>query len=228
MKFVDLTGMKFGQMTAIRRVENSGRRSQWLWQCDCGNKAVVTSDHVKSGHTTSCGCAWERKCVKHGHGHDKDGKQTRTYKAWVNMRSRVNPSIEQYRSYYFLRGITVCDRWKNDFIAFLSDMGEAPLGKSLDRIDNDGNYEPSNCRWATAVQQSANQQRTIRVDFEGETVCLVEACKRAKIHPATVHSRLNAGMTVQEAMSTPVRKRTPKSVPLASRVLNQNSAWMLY
>jgi hypothetical protein len=228
VKFVDLTGKTFGRLTAIRRVENKGRRPQWLWSCACGNETVVAAEHVKSGHTESCGCLWKEKCVKHGHGHDSAGKQTRTYKAWVNMRSRVDPSIEQYRRSYADKGITVCARWNGSFINFLEDMGECPEGKSLDRIDNDGNYEPGNCRWATRSQQGANTRRTVRIDYNGEELCLKAVADRAGIHPATLSHRINTGRTLAEAISYPVRKRGSKKFSLRALVLDRGSEWMMY
>jgi hypothetical protein len=227
MKFINISGVKFGRLIAVRRVENKGRHPQWLWRCDCGNEIIVASDHVKSGHTTSCGCVWAEKCIKHGHGHDAEGKQTRTYKAWVNMRSRVNPDIERYRERYYDRGIRVCVRWDKDFRAFLADMGECPPGKSLDRINNDGNYDPENCRWATAAQQSANQSRTKFAEIDGESLCIAEACRRLGVHPATVQHRMNLGMTAEDALARPVRKRTRK-FSLETMVLEHGSEWMMY
>jgi hypothetical protein len=227
MRADDLSGKKFGNLTGLRRVENHGRRTRWLWACDCGKETIADPSQVKSGHTISCGCAWVKKCRKHGHGHNSEGKQTRTYKAWVNMRSRVNPNIEMYKPNYFDRGISVCDRWKDDFIAFLEDMGECPVGMSLDREENDGNYEPSNCRWATPAQQSANRRCTKSVNFRGKIILLLEACRVVGIHPATVQHRLNIGMSVDQALSTPVRKRVARP-SMKSLVLERGSEWMIY
>ena len=229
MKYIDLTGRKFGRLTAITRVENKGRRIQYRWRCDCGNEIVAMSEHVKSGHTQSCGCIWIENCRKHGHGHDQNGQQTRTYKAWVNMRSRVSGRYEQYDDSYADRGITVCDRWQNSFENFLADMGECPAGKTLDRHpDNAGNYEPTNCRWATPAQQNRNMRRNKMVSFRGETMCLLDACHLAGMHPATIQYRLNAGWSVADALSTPPGPRNPHKIPLASLVLNFGSEWMMY
>lgn len=229
MKFLDLTGKKFGRLIAIGRVENKGCRIQYRWRCDCGNEIIAMGEHVKSGHTASCGCIWIENCRKHGHGHDQDGRQTRTYKAWVNMRSRVSGRYEQYDASYTSRGITVCERWQNSFETFLADMGECPAGKTLDRYpDNDGNYEPDNCRWATAAQQNRNMRRNKMVRFQGETMCLLDACHRAGMRPATVQHRLNVGWSVADALSIPPARRRKPSIPLDALVLNHGSEWMMY
>ncbi len=133
MRLEDLTGKQFGRLIAIRREPKSGKVTKWLWLCECGNQTVAAADKVKAGYTVSCGCFWRDKCRKHGHGHDANGKQTRTYKAWVNMRSRIGGGTESSRKNYSSRGITLCARWKNSFENFLADMGECPLGKTLDR-----------------------------------------------------------------------------------------------
>jgi len=219
----DFTGLEFDRLTGIRRVENVGRGLRWLWQCSCGKQTVVDPSKVKSGHTRSCGCLWPEKCRKHGHGHDASGKQSRTYKAWVNMRSRVSGRYEQYDASYGSRGITVCDRWLESFDNFLEDMGECPDGKSLDRYpDNDGNYEKSNCRWATQGQQNRNKRGVRMIVFNGTEMCLVDACKLVGMHPATVQSRLNSGMTPEEALLRPAAPRRKPAIP------DMGSAWMLY
>lgn len=225
----DFTGLKFNRLSGIRRVKNIGRGLRWLWQCECGAQTIADPSKVKSGHTQSCGCVWVEKCRKHGHGHDYNGNQTRTYKAWVNMRSRVSGRYKQYDNSYTSKGITVCDRWLNSFENFLSDMEECPSGMTLDRFpDNDGNYEPENCRWATPAQQNRNMSRTQTVFFRGETICLVDICKKIGIHIATVRHRLNIGMSVEDALTIPPRYRTRRKTPLRTLVLDYGSEWMMY
>lgn len=197
MRAEDLAGLKFGRLTGIVRVENKGRQTRWLWTCDCGQKTIAAADHVKSGHTVSCGCYFPEVCVKHGHTY-VNGKQTRTYKAWANMKSRVQGKTERSRKSYLLKGITVCDRWKK-FETFLADMGECPEGLTLDREDNSGNYEPGNCRWATPAQQTRNRAVTKIVVFQGKSMCLTDACKLG-LHPATVQYRMNIGWSAEKAL----------------------------
>jgi hypothetical protein len=201
MRADDLTGQRFGRLVALQRVENKGRVTQWLWRCDCGREAVVAADKAKSGHTVSCGCAWTEKCRKHGHGHDTNGRQTRTYKAWVNMRSRAQGVTDAYERNYASRGIVVCERWDRSFEAFLADMGECPPGMTLDRFpNNDGNYEPGNCRWATREQQMANTRRTRRVILDGQPTSLKDACRRVGVLYDTAIKRVWRGQTPQQAI----------------------------
>ncbi len=128
----------------------------WLCLCACGNKTTVRGNNLRKskGNTRSCGCEKGRR----SHEHSPAGKPSATYRAWGAMRQRAtNPNHESYR-YYGGRGITICERWAS-FENFLADMGEKPEGRTLDRTDNDGNYESSNCRWATPSEQAKNQRR---------------------------------------------------------------------
>lgn len=124
----------------------------WLCKCVCGNYKVVTGSHLRSGHTKSCGCTKRMQTI-HG------GSYTPEYTAWLGMKSRCYNSNHNRYIHYGGRGITVCDRWKDSFENFLADMGKRPSENlSIDRIDNDGNYEPSNCRWATGKVQILNRK----------------------------------------------------------------------
>jgi len=226
MRGQDFTGLKFGRLTGIRRVANVGRGLRWLWQCECGKETVADPSKVKLGHTTSCGCFWVDKCRIHRHGHNPEGKQTRTYKAWANMKSRVRPNSTS-RKYYADRGITVCEWWRIDFRNFLADMGECPDGLTLDRINNDGNYEPGNCRWATIAEQNRNLRRNRMVVFQGQRMCLADACKLAGMDVNTVLARINKGMDVEEALMLPAAERQ-RQLPLRTLVLEYGTEWMMY
>lgn len=151
---IDLAGQRFGHLIALRRVKASNRSRQlsWLCVCDCNKLTVVLSDNLRRGHTRSCGC------LKAGtHGQSRQGNRTAEYRAWVSMKQRCyNPRSSGFPDYGG-RGIGVCDEWLDSFDRFFADMGSRPSDThSLDRIDVNGDYCASNCRWATKDVQSQN------------------------------------------------------------------------
>jgi hypothetical protein len=163
-RILDLRGVKFGHWLVLRldpepcRYPGSTQR-RWLCRCDCGIERVVFGGALRSGRSKSC-----RSGVHHHrltHGHCRFGRATRIYEVWHAMMQRCyNPNHRAYANYGG-RGITVCERW-HDFLNFLADMGEPPPDKSIDRINNDGNYERSNCKWSTAKEQVGNRRPSKR------------------------------------------------------------------
>jgi len=161
-KIKDLTGMKFGRLLVIsqqgwKQQSNGKRKPLWLCQCDCGRRTVAQSGNLGRS-TNSCGCIkseeMRSKLTKHGNLNHP------IYGSWQAMKQRCyNPKMKAYHNYGG-RGITVCDRWLDSFENFLEDMGERPAGMTLDRINNDGNYEPSNCKWSVRAEQSYNQRKS--------------------------------------------------------------------
>jgi hypothetical protein len=150
-------GTRFGALSVLGRDGSSKAGNRlYLCRCDCGNTCDVTRAHLSAGSRTSCGCRWSsaRK-----HGHCPKQKRSPTYTSWSSMLSRTRAKRGRHHAEYVLRGITVC-RWSESFENFLADMGPRPSSRhSIDRKNNDGNYEPGNCRWATARQQQLNHRR---------------------------------------------------------------------
>lgn len=201
----NLIGNKYGLLTVIERGENiiyPSRKTpvkQWRCRCECGNEIDVRTAYLKSGHTQSCGCLWGKTMIKHGMCH------TRLYSIWQNMKARC----ENHKNYAG-RGITVCDEWKNDFVAFrdwaiangYSDELE------LDRKNNDGNYEPSNCRWVTRTENNRNKRTNHFLTYNGKTLTLIEWQELTGIPYQEIRRRLNDGKSIKDAL-TKLQKEAP-------------------
>lgn len=151
---LNLAGIRYGRLTAVERATNTrGGQAVWVCQCDCGNTKSVLANHLRRGAVVSCGCYHKDNHTTHGQ------YKSPEYGTWVNIKGRcLNPNSPKYPDYGG-RGIQMCDRWKSSFAAFLADMGPRPAGRyTIERLDNDGHYEPGNCIWATYAVQSRNKR----------------------------------------------------------------------
>lgn len=205
-KAVDLTGEKFNSLTAIKRAEANTPAGKAIWSClcDCGTMVSVTSGHLRSGHTKSCGCRHieRNKGPKYLiHSHARRGAHTPEYRAWRSMINRcTNPNVPNYHSYGG-RGITVCESWF-DFASFISDMGTRPTGMSLERVNNEMGYSPENCIWATREQQANNRRTNKYITHNGMTQTISQWAREKGIAKDVIGWRLKKGMPVEEILKT--------------------------
>lgn len=219
-KRIDLTGQRFGMLT-VTAYDHTGNywESYWRCRCDCGNEAVVRSKSLRQGVTKSCGCQSSRyTCTKRTtHGATRGREKSHEYRCWAMMKNRCLAPTSHAYSKYGGRGITVCVRWRGSFAAFLEDMGPSPSpGHSIDRIDNDGDYCPENCRWATKKEQARNRTRSRFLTCRGETKTIAEWSEIGGVHPSTIAMRLKLEWTDEDAVFAPIRSRKAKSRRLTS------------
>ena len=199
-----IIGRRFGRYVVIDRLELIGTNRMLFCRCDCGAEKSASYSSLVSGRTKSCGCLRSEKSRethrKHGHaGYNSNGiRCTPEYKSWTEMKGRcLNINHKSYKDYGG-RGITIYQRWVDSFENFIADMGERPSKKhSIDRIDNDGNYEPVNCRWATKQEQNSNTRRNKFVSIDGNCVILAEAARLLGVDPSTVWKRRNKYGTLE-------------------------------
>ena len=202
--FKDISGVRFGRLVAEKPVAQKRYQYIWLCKCDCGKIVEVLGGRLNCGKTTSCGCLKmeldRTRTVTHGK------SKSRTYHIWNGIKNRCyNPSVKAYPDYGG-RGITMCDRWKDSFQNFLDDMGESPEGLSIDRINNDGCYEPSNCRWTTMLVQVRNSRKAHKVTAFGKTLCLSEWEEQTGVDQGLISRRIKKGWTPENAISIPMEK----------------------
>ena len=208
MKFIDLTGRKFGRLTAIARSKGSTSSGyKWFCVCDCGNETFVLGSNLRHGHVRSCGCL-----VKEFHKRDKSWLlkhgmyKSPEYQAYHDMIQRCTNPESQRWDRYGSRGITVCPRWLESFENFYTDMGPRPSkNHSLDRKDNNGNYDPDNCRWATFIEQVNNKSDNRTYDLNGETLTISQIARKYNIPRGRLATRLKNGDTIENAVSPGVR-----------------------
>lgn len=204
----DLTGQCFERLLVIEPTRLNGRKDYWVCRCDCGNSTIVRGDHLRHGRTRSCRClqaeASRQRLLERqtAIGTTHGASRSRAYQAWLGMRQRCNNPNSRFYSYYGGRGISVCERW-SVFENFLADMGQPGPGESLDRYpDNNGNYEPTNCRWASRRAQQNNRRINRLVTLMGEEHTIAEWARITGIHRNTITQRIDAGLPAVDVLSS--------------------------
>jgi hypothetical protein len=200
---INLARQKFGRWTVLEFSDITKNKYYWKCICDCGSVKRVASNSLKNGATKSCGCWKEERQLRHGQA--KFGLTTKTYKAWQDMRHRCYNSNDTAYKNYGGRGIKVCDRWLK-FENFYADVGDIPKNMTLDRKDNDGDYEPGNWRLATQEEQCSNKRDNHWVEYKSERKTIAQWARSLNINYGTLKSRLiRYGWSEERALTTPVR-----------------------
>jgi len=221
-KLIDLTGQRFARLTVLRRGVTRGPRVHWHCRCDCGVEKDVSGVDMRQGKVKSCGC-WRVEDIgnrRRTHGMSS----TRTFKCWQGMMRRCYEPARRDFQHYGGRGIRVCDRWREAFENFLADMGEMPVGMSLDRQDHDGDYSPGNCRWINQIAQIENRRNTIWVEMDGQRLTQHAAARALQLPVNSIRRWMKDGLSFEDAAartrermrSGPVRPRPRLKTDLAA------------
>lgn len=214
---INIAGETYGRLTVIAAAAPLGRARAWHCRCSCGRQVVVRGSDMRQGKHLSCGCLQAERTSAANKRHGQSS--TRLYWVWGSMIQRCTDEKCKSFANYGARGVTVCDRWMGSFEAFASDVGEKPgPGYSIDRINNDGNYEPGNVKWSTPEEQRRNQRNTrlerampryremVRAREQGKTAAQVAQIFGVSEHTVTVASR-KVGFEMPEAVRKAWRQR---------------------
>lgn len=201
-----IIGNKYGRLTVVALSGKIGGHNVYRCLCECGGIAIARKDNLISGHTNSCGCLQlERASI-----HNKSS--SKLFKVWAGIINRCeNENARQYKDYGG-RGISICKEWRTNFQAFYDwaiENGYA-YGLTVDRIDNDGNYCPENCRIASREEQANNTRRNVLIEYNGQRNSIAQWARRTGINEATLWNRLRNGWSVEKALTAPVHKRRVK------------------
>jgi hypothetical protein len=201
---IDLTGQKFGRLTVIK-LDHIERKSYWLCKCDCGKETISTSGDLKSGHKKSCGCLHDElssiRLTKRNLTHGESN--TRLYKIWTDIKKRCYRETFWAYSRYGGRGITLCQEW-HDYPTFRDWCMSNGYAENLtiDRINNDGNYEPNNCRWVDRKTQSNNKSNVRTITYNGETKTIAQWAETLGINYQTLYNRIfDYNIPIEEALT---------------------------
>lgn len=210
---IDRTGQRFGRLVVSRLVE-VGKNWVGVWECvcDCGQVVKVRSSNLTSGQIKSCGCLKREATIRRNTSHGLSGGEktpTKLYRIWLGMRRRCFSVRSDDYPHYGGRGITVCGEWA-DYAAFhaWAMASGYQSGRSIERNDVDGNYEPSNCRWATRREQALNKRNSRRITYNGQTLTTAEWAEATGIPHTALRMRLHRGWSVEKALTEPVEAKS--------------------
>lgn len=212
-RFIDLTDQRFGKLIALKRTENRGKETFWLCQCDCGNTKEINASRLRSGKTKSCGCyknECKRKTINQTAFNKTHGmSNTRLYRIYNKMKLRCYSKTNDAYKNYGGRGITICKEWLDDFMNFYNWAMENGYedNLSIDRIDNDKDYSPDNCRWVNAKTQANNTRSTVFITYNGETKPASEWSKITGIRQNTITMRKRNGWSDEQCIITKVGEK---------------------
>ena len=215
-KFIDLTGQRFGRLTVIGRTDDyvspkGHKLVRWLCECDCGNKSCVTTSSLKKGESKSCGCLnreiSRKRLLTHG------DSEARLYHIWRRMKDRCNTETDKNYHHYGGRGISVCQEW-DDYVVFKEWALNSGYNEQLtiDRINVDGNYEPSNCRWVDWTVQANNKRNNHYITYKNKTQSMKDWSNELSIDYSTLRRRIGSGWSPESAFNTPIETKEPERI----------------
>lgn len=196
----NLIGQSFGRLTVIEFMGRKNLHSWFKCRCECGGETTTTSNNLRRGNSQSCGCLQKERASVSSKTHGESSKKTSEYRAWKGMKQRCYNSNDKRFPDWGGRGIIVCDRWRKSFENFIKDMGRKPTPyHSLDRYpDNNGNYEPLNCRWGTDEQQRRGKRNNVYFEFNGKKMVVADWAKYFKVNNSTLQEHIKRGKRFED------------------------------
>ena len=194
---IDLTGQRFGKLVVLAIVSSIKGVVSWDCICDCGNRFTATTASLRYSGRKSCGCIHREQLIARNTTHGL--RAHRVYRVWAAMRDRCNRPADKFYADYGGRGIKVCDSWQT-FENFIADMGVPADGMQIDRINNDGDYEPSNCQWVTRTENASNKRNNKVIEYHGKSKTVSAWEKELGFKPGTIKQRLYLGWSIERAI----------------------------
>lgn len=210
---LDILGKRFGRLVTKRVDRTNGKHTYWMCVCDCGTEKSIRRCGLVSGMVMSCGCLHSESARIQGlsnatHGESRVGSRTPEYRTWASMKERCYDPKQVGFHAYGGRGIKVCDRWYHSFDSFLADMGRKPSSAhSIERRDNNGDYEPSNCYWATLIEQANNKRSNRVIIYNGKSRTVAQWGRELGIPGSVIRSRIYSGWAAEKALTQQLRGR---------------------